>query len=186
MLFFFFIISPLIMATKADFNVSYLNVCPTSPEVVSGTVINKNVHPVKNIFSGDRKDWLFNLNSIASDYGQFIIDRGCSSAVNGVMIINTENDRRSSKKVRVLVSNSLLDNSWIEVVLQGDLPDTTNCLLRDDCLSMSELYYSFSTRFVRYVKLQVLEIHPTTKHGSVGGGLMKFDILFDIIVEGIW
>ena len=173
------------MATKANFNVSYLNVCPTSPEVVSGDVINKNVHPVKNLFSGDSKDWLFNLNSIESDYGQFIIDRGCSSAVNSLMIINTENDRRSSKKVRVLVSNSLLDNSWIEVVLQGDLPDTTRCLTRDDCLSMTELYFSFSTRFVRYVKLQVLEIHGSSLHGSVGGGLMKFDIFFDKIFEGI-
>ena len=164
MLFFFFIVNPLILVTKADFTVLYLNICPTGPKVISAD--EHPLHPIERVFD-EKKDWLFDQ----SDYGQFIIDRGCSSAVNSVEIINAENNLRSSKKVRVSVSNSLSDNSWIEVLVQ-ELPDKRDCVIRSDCDTLERLYFSFSTKIVRYVKLQVLEVY------GVGGGLTKFDIYF--------
>ena len=164
MLFFFFIVNPLILVTKADFTVLYLNICPTGPKVISAD--EHPLHPIERVFD-EKKDWLFDQ----SDYGQFIIDRGCSSAVNSVEIINAENNLRSSKKVRVSVSNSLSDNSWIEVLVQ-ELPDKRDCVKRSDCDTLERFYFSFSTKIVRYVKLQVLEVY------GVGGGLTKFDIYF--------
>ena len=107
------------------------------------------------------------------DYGQFIIDRGCFSPVNTVEIVNTGiNRHRSTKKFRVSVTNSLLDDSWIEVVEQGNLPDSRNCGSRPDC-SFESKFYNFDTKISRYFKVQILETY-----GSRGGGLKKFDISY--------
>ena len=108
------------------------------------------------------------------DYGQFIIDRGCFTPVNTVEIVNTLNGHRSTKKFRVSVTNSLLDDSWIEVVEQGNLPDSRNCGSNPDCsYESTQFFYNFETKVSRYFKVQILETH-----GSIGGGLKKFDISY--------
>ena len=87
-------------------------------------------------------------------------------------IVNTLNGHRSIKKFRVSVTNSLLDDSWIEVVEQGNLPDTSNCGSNPDCSHESK-FYNFETKVSRYFKVQILETY-----GSYGGGLKKFDISY--------
>ena len=153
--------------------VTFTKICPKSPEVISGDVVEPlGMHPVTSVFRVD-DEWLYDLNLIEGDYGQFIIDRGCHSPVNTVEIINTENGDRSTKKFRVSVTNSLSDDSWFVVVEQGDLPDSRNCDQRPDCNSLESNFYNFDTQVSRYFKVQILETH-----GSYGGGLKKFNISY--------
>ena len=152
--------------------VTFTKICPNGPEVISGDVEPLGRHPITNVLHVD-DEWLYDLNLIEGNYGQFIMDRGCYSPVNTVEIINTENGDRSTKKLRVSVTNSLSDDSWIVVVEQGDLPDSRDCGNRQDCNSLESNFYNFDTKVSRYFKVQILEIH-----GSRGGGLKKFDISY--------
>ena len=84
---------------------------------------------------------------------------------------------------RVSVSNSLAEDSWTEVVVQGNLPNTMNCHQRDDCDQLESKFYSFDPEVGRYVKFEVLENHLRLKEPkSIGGGLRKFGIYFGIYI----
>ena len=156
--------------------------CPEGPKVVSGDQAcngcsPSNVHTAYSIHG--EHEWLFNHHQITGEHGQFILDRGCSSTLNSVEIINSSNGHRSTKKFRVSVSHSLAEDSWNEVVVQGNLPNSMNCPQRDDCESK---FYSFNAEVARYVKFEVLEFHLHLERGPVGGGLRKFDIYFGIYI----
>ena len=159
--------------------------CPEGPKVVSGDQAcngcsPSNVHTAYSIHG--EHEWLFNHHQITGEHGQFILDRGCSSTLNSVEIINTLNGDRSTKKFRVSVTNSLAEDSWTEVVVQGNLPNTMNCHIRDDCDQFESKFYSFNAEVARYVKFEVLEFHLHLERGPVGGGLRKFDIYFGIYI----
>ena len=152
--------------------------CPEGPKVVSGDQLSYCCEPKWVLQLSN--EWLYDHGSITGDHGQFILDRGCYSTLNSVEIINSWNDWRSTKKFRVSVSNSLAEDSWNEVVVQGNLPNSMNCPQRDDCESK---FYSFNAEVARYVKFEVLEFHLRLEEPkSVGGGLKKFDIYFGICI----
>ena len=153
--------------------------CPEGPKVVSGDQACNGCSP-SNVFG--EHEWLFNHHQITGEHGQFILDRGCSSTLNSVEIINTLNNQRSTKKFRVSVTNSLAEDSWTEVVVQGNLPNTMNCHIRDDCDQFESKFYSFDAEVARYVKFEVLEFHLFEGTKSVGGGIRKFDIYFGIYI----
>ena len=162
--------------------------CPEGPKVVSGDQAcngcsPSNVHTAYSIHG--EHEWLFNHHQITGEHGQFILDRGCSSPLNSVEIINTYNEHRSTKKFRVSVSNSLAEDSWTEVVVQGNLPNTMNCRQRDDCDQLESKCYNFDPEVGRYVKFEVLEFHLFQGITSIGGGLRKFDIYFGIFILSI-
>ena len=150
--------------------------CPEGPKVVSGD--QASCCPASNVFDMDSQ-WLYDHRYVTGEHAQFILDRVCSSTLNSVEIINSSNGHRSTKKFRVSVSHSLAEDSWNEVVVQGNLPNSMNCPQRDDCESM---FYSFNAEVARYVKFEVLEFHLFEGTKSVGGGIRKFYIYFGIYI----
>ena len=89
--------------------------CPEGPKVVSGD--QASCCPASNVFDMDSQ-WLYDHRFVTGEHAQFILDRGCSSTLNFVEIIKAWNDRRSTKKFRVSVSNSLAEDSWyLDLVL---------------------------------------------------------------------
>ena len=86
------------------------------------------------------------------------------------------------------MSHSLAEDSWNEVVVQGNLPNSMDCHIRDDSDKFESKFYSFNAEVARYVKFEVLEFHLRLEEPkSVGGGLKKFDIYFGIyILTFIW
>ena len=154
--------------------------CPEGPKVVSGD--QASCCPASNVFDMDSQ-WLYDHRFVTGEHAQFILDRGCSSTLNSVEIINTSNGDRSTKKFKVSVSNSLAEDSWNEVVVQGNLPNTMDCHIRDDCDQFESKFYSFNAEVARYVKFEVLEFHLRLEEPkSYGGGLRKFDIYFGIYI----
>ena len=85
--------------------------CPEGPKVVSGDQAGPRCSPSNEFVKNAKNGWLFNHHSITGEHGQFILDRGCSSTLNSVEIINAWNDQRSTKKFRVSLSNSLAEDS---------------------------------------------------------------------------